>query len=107
MEGVRLIRLREMLPGIETGTGRGPARVGRVVEAWATPTFLGGRELLESESIVSEHKARWRVRQVGLEDLSTAWLLVDDLGRQWDITAITEPPGQRGVWWDIHTEETQ
>lgn len=107
MEGTRYITLRQMLPGEQNPTGAGPARVGRQVKAWATPTFLGGVERLESEAIVSEHKARWRVRQIGLEDISTAWTLTDDTGREWDITAITEPPGQRGVWWDIHTEETK
>ena len=108
MEGTRRIILKQILPGADGPTGRGPAREGRTVKAWATPSYLGGRESLQEGTIVvHEHKARWRVRQIGLSDLSTAWEMTDDTGRTWDIQAITEPPGQRGVWWDIHAEETK
>ena len=96
-----------MLPGDSSPIAAPPPKVGRTVKVWAAPTFLGGRELLTSEAIVSDRKARWRVRQIGISDIDTNWILIDDADSSWKITAITEPPGQRGVWFDLHTEATE
>ena len=107
MSGDRRIVLTEILPGEDTPTGVGPERTGRIFRVRARVSFLGGRDDLEDMAVVSESKARWRVRQVGIKALTPKWSLTDDLGSDWRITAITEPPGQRGIWYDIHTERVE
>ena len=105
MEGDRLITVRFYGSGPESAVGDPPRVITRSQEAWARRTDLGGVETLDENAVVSEQKSRWEVRQPGLEGVHPGCDLVDDEGRVWDIEAVTEPPGQRGIFFTLHTVE--
>ena len=85
--------------------------VAREFKRRASVTYQGGGERLDQLVVTTEQRARWRVRQNGIRDLSTSWTLVEKLAggnvREWKIIALTEPPGKPHVWWDIHTEVSE
>ena len=104
MPGNRYITLCEILPstGSPFDVDSGPQQ-GRVFpNLRATVDYTGGSEQLEAVSVVSERRAVWRVRQIGIEDIKPEWTFTDDTGGNWRIDAITEPKGRRGVYWLLH-----
>ena len=108
MEGTRFCRVQKLEVDTTSDSETPPSTVVREVKVWATPTFLGGRELLSVETVVSDRRAKWRVSQAGIRDINQgAWVLIDDQSLAWDIQAVTEPPGPRGVWWDLHAERQE
>ena len=70
MEGDRQITLRspDDPPVIRSGI-------------WAVRTDRGGGEVIAAETQVGNWTIRWRVRQIGLEDLDHTWELTDERGQ--------------------------
>ena len=73
-------------------------------EAFATRTDRGGRAPRENEGIeFGEWDTLFRVRHSRrLEGMTTAWWVLDDRGRRWDITRVSEVPYPRRRWLNIY-----
>ena len=70
-------------------------------EAWATRNDRGGSESVQAETQVGSWTIRWRVRQVGLENLDHTWSLVDAYTNQpHDIEALRDIDRR---FWEIFT----
>ena len=100
-EGNRLLTIREMIPD---PMGDGPPTPGRSVKAWATLRYGSATQTLDQAVVISERKAVWTIRQIAARWVSPTCELTDDTGTAWKIEAVTEPPGQRGVWFSLHCE---
>ena len=61
-----------------------------------------GRESLTQGAVIGEWNTRFRVRTLGLQDITSKWWIVDEDGREYDIESISEDaPGdpRRRRWW--------
>ena len=58
--------------------------------AWAHRVDRGGGELVQAETQVGNWTIRWRVRQIGLEDLDHTWNLIDERGQTHDLESLRD-----------------
>ena len=68
--------------------------------AWAVRTDRGGNEVVAAETQVGNWAIRWRVRQIGLEDLDHTWQLLDEFQQEHDVESLRDI---KRKWWDLYT----
>ena len=58
--------------------------------AWAQRVDRGGGEAVQAETQVGNWTIRWRVRQIGLENLDHTWDLDDEFSQRHDIESLRD-----------------
>ena len=57
---------------------------------WAVRNDRGGGETVQAETQVGNWSIRWRVRQIGLENLDHTWDLLDERSQVHDIESLRD-----------------
>ena len=102
MEGDRVITLMEPGPPVINEYGERVAGATIDRRRWVLRRDRGGRDEVDTDTVIGEWSTVFRVRMAGVEHMTQAWTVLDERGVTWDIERIAEVDPPRKRWWLLY-----